>query len=67
MADQETDFQVALLLQLAELAEVIRHHNVQIDASGLHKTALEHEGISKEYEAEMLERATAFEAKYGGQ
>lgn len=64
MADQETDFQIALLQQLADLADVIHHaRNVNPD----HKTDRAHESLSHEHEHTMHDRADDFEAIYGGQ
>ena len=55
MADQETDFQIALLQQLADLADVI-HHARTVNPD--HKTDHEHT---------MHDRADDFEDIYGGQ
>lgn len=64
MADQTTNFQIALLQQLADLADVIHHaRNVSPD----HTTDRAHEALSHQHEHVMHDRAAAFEAAYGGQ
>lgn len=64
MADQETDFQVALLHQLADLADVIHHSRA---VSPDHKTDRAHESMSHDHEHTMHDRADDFEAIYGNQ
>lgn len=64
MADQTTAFQVALLKQLADLADVI-HHSRKVNPS--HQTDRAHAAVAHDHEHTMHDRADDFEATWGGQ
>ena len=64
MADQETTFQIYLLRQMADLADVI-HHNRPCNID--QKTDRAHEKMTDEHEQTMIERADDFEQQFGGQ
>lgn len=60
---QDTDFQIALLHQLSDLAEVICNAR---PCNPHHTTDRAMEARSEEFERQMKERAQDFEAIYGG-